>query len=149
MISGPKFFSKNDPIGVFLCGNRLRAFPDPENASLTLIQCVYWSENELTLKFHRKIWCLRWNFKVSSFSLQYMHLNQSQESIFRVWECAQSIPRIKLPLSVIFRKNFRVQNHVKYHKNHFFETPCNYCCGLPISFRLLFASSAFLNFKKK
>jgi hypothetical protein len=33
------------------------------------------------------------NFKNPIFSL-----NQDQESIFRVRECAQSIPRIKLPL---------------------------------------------------
>ena len=35
-------------------GNRLHAFPNLENASLTLIQgnrCVYWSENRKILKF--------------------------------------------------------------------------------------------------
>jgi hypothetical protein len=32
------FFSNNDPIGVTYAGNRLRALPKCENASLTLIQ---------------------------------------------------------------------------------------------------------------
>jgi len=31
------YFSKNDPV-IFYAGNRLRAFPNPENAFLTLTQ---------------------------------------------------------------------------------------------------------------
>jgi hypothetical protein len=34
-------------------------------------------------------------------------LNQGQGSIFKVWECAQSIPRIKLPLYGHLLKKFK------------------------------------------
>ena len=38
---------------------------------------------------------------------QIFSLNQGQESVFTVWECAQSIPRIKLPQESHLKKNFR------------------------------------------
>jgi hypothetical protein len=73
------YFSKNDPSRGK--GNRLRAFPNPENAFLTLIQ--------------GKIEFLKRNSSFSAISNSSFSLNQAQGSIFRIRE---SIPQIKLPL---------------------------------------------------
>ena len=57
-------------------GNRLRAFPKLENASLI---------QEISYCIEAKI------------EHVLISLNQGQGSVFKIWECAQSIPRMKLP----------------------------------------------------
>jgi hypothetical protein len=47
----------------------------------------------------------------------------NQGNIFRVWECAQSIPRIKLPLEGTFLGQYIFVSQ-KFTKIHFFGAPC-------------------------
>src|SRR3954447_14934615 len=53
-------------------------------------------------------------------------LNQDQGSVFKLRECAQSIPRIKLALIGLFlKKCFRSKKHIKSPKFRFFIHPIN------------------------
>ena len=49
----------------------------------------------------------------------------NQESVFKLRECAQSIPRIKLALIGSFLKKFRVKKHEQIAQLLVFYTPCN------------------------
>ena len=99
-------------LGVILCGGktgdffmfRLRAFPNPENAFLSLIQgkkLGFWN-------------CEKWRI---SFQKLNFSLNQGQGIIVRVRECAQSIHRIKLFLdgSILEQYIFGSQKITKIH----------------------------------
>ena len=65
--------------------------------------------------------------KIFIFSLQYktlISLNQGRGSIFKLWECAQSIPRIKLALIGSFlKKNFGSKKAWKIAKFRFLIHP--------------------------
>jgi hypothetical protein len=93
------FFTKNGPyIGIILCGESIpeawKRFLDPV------------SGNEVGVLTRKSK-----NFLFSSIH-QLHSLNQGQASVFIVRKCAQSIPRMKLPLYGSFLvKNFPVPNN--------------------------------------
>jgi hypothetical protein len=92
-------------IGVILCGESICACLNPENASLTLIQ------GKIRL-LKRKVSFSHFatnTKKILFASKTQFSLNQGQGSVFKVWECALSIPSKNYPHGAIFRKiNYRL-----------------------------------------
>src|SRR5687767_9360843 len=79
--------------------------PDPRGKSLDISKNLFSRQLEEKTPFQRpRNMILREKFKIFRFSLQYtsISLNQGQESIFTLRECAQSIFHMILPLYRLF-----------------------------------------------